>query len=124
MSVLIDSDILIEYLRGNETAIQRLSKLYKSGQVLCFSPVTKAEITAGLRKGEEEITGKLFSLMECLEINDKIGEKAGEYMKIFRPSHNLEIADALIAATAYCNSVTLWSRNKKHYPMTDLAYFQ
>ena len=72
MGILIDTDVLIEYLRGNEAVVRKLTDLYKNGEKLCYSPVTKAEIIAGLRKGEEEITARLFSLMECLKIGKAV----------------------------------------------------
>lgn len=123
MSILIDTDVLIEYLRDNEKIVRKFTEVYKRERKLCFSPITKAEIVAGLRKGEEGITAKLFGLMECLKIDDAIGHKAGEYMKAYRASHSTEIADALIAATARLNDLSLWTLNKKHYPMKDIDFF-
>jgi predicted nucleic acid-binding protein len=61
--------------------------------------------------------------MECLSIDDAVGQKAGEYMKVFKASHGLEMVDALIAASAFRNDVPLWSFNKKHYPMKDIELF-
>jgi len=124
MSMLIDTDVLIEYLRGNPAVVENFTAAYAEGKHLCFSPVTKAEIIAGLRKGEEEITKRLFGLMKCLAINDRIGEKAGHYIKTYQASHNVEIADALIAATAGENSMPLWTLNKRHYPMKDIDLFE
>ncbi len=123
MSILVDTDVLIEYLRNNEKIVKRLQDVYKKEKRLCFSPVTRAEIVAGLRRGEEEIAAKLFGLMECLKIDDQIGHKAGEYMKAYRASHSTEIADALVAATAHLNEVSLWTLNKHHYPMKDIRFF-
>jgi predicted nucleic acid-binding protein len=123
MSILIDTDVLIEYLRADQMIVKRFTEVYKREKKLCFSPITRAEIVAGLRKGEEEITSKLFGLMECLKIDDEIGHKAGVYMKTYRASHSTEIADALIAATAHVNDLPLWTLNKKHYPMKDIDFF-
>lgn len=123
MSILIDTDVLIEYLRDNEKIVRKFTEVYKKEKKLCFSPITRAEIVAGLRKGEEGITTQLFGLMECLKIDEIIGHKAGEYMKAYRASHSTEIADALIAATAHVADVPLWTLNKKHYPMKDIDFF-
>lgn len=123
MSMLIDTDVLIEYLRDNERIVRKFTEAYKKEKKLCFSPITRAEIIAGQRKGEDEITSRLFGLMECLKIDDAIGHKAGEYMKAYRASHSAEIADALIAATAYVMDLPLWTLNKKHYPMKDIGFF-
>jgi len=123
MSILIDTDVLIEYLRDNEKIVKKFNDVYKKEKKLCFTPITRAEIVAELRRGEEGITSKLFGLMECLKIDDAIGHKAGEYMKSFRASHSTEIADALIAATAHLADLPLWTLNKKHYPMKDIEFF-
>ena len=123
MSILIDTDVLIEYLRDNEKIVRKFTEVYKKEKKLCFSPITRAEIVAGLRKGEEGVTAKLFGLMECLKIDDTIGHKAGEYMKAYRASHSTEIADALIAATAHVADIPIWTLNKKHYPMKDIGFF-
>ena len=122
MSIVIDTDVLIEYLRDNEKIVKKFNEVYKKEKKLCFTPITRAEIVAGLRRGEEGITSKLFGLMECLKIDDAIGHKAGEYMKSFRASHSTEIADALIAATAHLADLPLWTLNKKHYPMKDIQF--
>lgn len=124
MSVLIDSDVLIEYLRGNAVIVERIVKEYARGRHFYFSPVTRAEIVAGLRKGEEVAAEKLFGLMICLAIDDETGAIAGEYMKSCCASHCVEIADAFIAATARTNDVPLWTLNKKHYPMKDIEFFK
>lgn len=124
MIVLVDTDVLIEYLRGNEAVVRKLTIAYKKGEKLCYSPVNRAEIIAGLRKGEEEITSKFFSLMECLKIDETTGHTAGEYMKRYRSSHKVEIADALIAATVSNHSISLWTFNKKHYPMKDIKFYE
>jgi hypothetical protein len=123
MSVLIDTDVLIEYLRGNEVIVDRIMKEYEKGRRLHFSPVTRAEVAAGLRRGEESITERLFGLMTCLTITEETGKRAGAYLKSYGPSHAVEIADALIAATAYENDVLLWTMNKKHYPMKELVFY-
>ncbi len=124
MSVLIDSDVMIEYLRGNPMIVERITKEYGKGRHLYFSPVTRAEIVAGLRKGEEAVTEKLFGLMICLAIDDETGAVAGQYMKSCCASHCVEIADAFIAAAARTYDVPLWTLNKKHYPMKDIEFFK
>jgi predicted nucleic acid-binding protein len=123
MSVLVDTDILIEYLRNNHAVVEQFSAAFHRERKLCFSPITRAEIVAGVRKGEEKITARLFGLMECLKIDDATGNKAGEYMRSFRASHSTEIADALIAAAAHQHHLPLWTLNRKHYPMKDIEFF-
>ena len=48
---------------------------------------------------------------------------AGKWLVKYRRSHGIEIADALIAASAVENNAELWTGNRKHYPMKDLSFF-
>jgi predicted nucleic acid-binding protein len=37
---------------------------------------------------------------------------------------HLKIADVLITASATQNQAALWTRNRKHYPMADLSFYE
>jgi predicted nucleic acid-binding protein len=52
-----------------------------------------------------------------------VGRQAGLYLQRYRRSHGVEVADALIAANAVASRAQLWTRNRKHYPMKDVAFF-
>jgi predicted nucleic acid-binding protein len=51
-----------------------------------------------------------------------VGRRAGDYLQRYRKSHNVELADALIAASAVERNAMLWTRNRKHYPMKELVF--
>ncbi len=46
-----------------------------------------------------------------------IAERAGVYLRQFRKSHHLDMADILIAATASHHNLPLATLNLKHFPM-------
>ena len=77
----------------------------------------------GLRPGEQITLTKFFAALRCATFDAEIGRKAGDYLRQFRNSHGVELADALIAATASVSGTALWTRNRKHYPMKDLSFF-
>jgi len=123
-SVLIDSDILIEVSRARDSIIlARWGQLALSKLPLFCSPVTVAELWHGVRPPEHAALTALFSVIECVSIDAAIGRRAGEYLRRFAKSHHIELADALIAATASLHNLKLWTRNRRHYPMTDVAFF-
>ncbi len=124
MKILLDTDVIIECLKGNKEIIAILEGLYEEGCIISFAPISRAEVYAGLRKGEEKETNELLQTIESLPIDDKIGQVAGTYLAKFRKSHSLEIADALIAATAMVNKAHLYTLNQKHYPMEDVKKYQ
>jgi predicted nucleic acid-binding protein len=124
VTVLVDSDILIEVSRGKDAAIvARWTGLSNSDSVVLYSPVSVAELWAGARPNEHEALNHLFRALTCTPIDQETGHRAGLYLHQFRRSHAVEVADALIAASAATNHAALWTRNRKHYPMKDLEFF-
>lgn len=124
MTVLVDSDIVIEVCRGRDIAI--LSKwrdLEKSDSAILYSPVTSTELWAGARLGEHEALMHFFRALLCVPIDYETGRQAGDYLRQYRKSRGLQIGDALIAATAVLNRAELWTRNRKHYPMKELSFY-
>jgi len=119
--ILVDTDVLIEILRGSEWAVACVSELHRTGVQFLFSPVTRAEIVHGMRPGEERQINLLLSAMEPLPITDTAGDRAGGYLRAFHRSHGVQMGDALIAASAVLARAALLTCNRKHYPMPDIA---
>jgi len=117
-NTLVDTDILIHFLRGRREAKNFLSSLLDRSQILCSS-ITVAEIFAGIRPGEEEKTRALIDNLEVLDVTREIAEKAGHYRRTIR-SQAIELDDCLIAATALTHRSVLATGNGKHYPMRDI----
>jgi len=125
MTVLVDSDILIEISRGkNSSIISQWIDLANSGTAVLYSPVSVAELWAGARPNEHAALHNLFGALACCPINQDVGFQAGLYLHKYRASHAVEIADALIAAGAVANHAQLWTRNRKHYPMKEISFFE
>jgi predicted nucleic acid-binding protein len=124
MTVLVDSDILIEVSRGSDTDIvSRWIDLSKSDAAVLYSPVSVAELWAGARPNEYDALNNLFRALTCAPIDEEAGHRAGDYLRRYRRSHGVEVADALIAAGAVANKAELWTRNRKHYPMKEISFF-
>jgi len=116
--VLVDTDILINFLRGRDAAKNFLLSKIEDGPILC-SVITVAEIFAGMRPQEEARTRALLDSLELVDVSRPVAEKAGRY-KNGVTSHYLELDDCLIAATAYIHQAELATGNIKHYPMDDI----
>lgn len=125
MTVLVDSDILIEVSRGRDVSIvSRWTRLSASDTVILFSPITEAELWAGARPAEHDRLEALFAALLCAAADARVGRRAGDYLRRYHKSHGVELGDAIIAATAVATGAALWTRNRKHYPMKDLAFFE
>jgi predicted nucleic acid-binding protein len=124
MSVLLDSDIVIEILRSRDQGIlSQWEALANTGRPILFSPIGAAEVWAGAHPREFQATSLLFSHLVCIPVEYNIGQLAGEFLRQFNKSHNLKIGDALMAASAVQCHAALWTRNRKHYPMTQLTFY-
>ena len=122
--ILVDSDILIDVARGRDAALlARRAQLSGGKAVIACTPVTVAELWHGARPPEFKAPDALFHAMTCVPIDSDIGRRAGDYLRQFAKSHRLELGDALIAATASIHNLTLWTRNRKQYPMKDCSFF-
>ncbi len=117
-STLVDTDILINFLRGKRKAKDFLSMLLEESSIFC-SAITLAEIAAGMRPGEEDRTKAFLGQIEVLDVTRDVAEKAGYYKRGAR-GHNLELDDCLVAATAFVHKAVLATGNRKHYPMKDI----
>lgn len=119
-AILIDSDILIDHLRKEQTALEYIRQKIDAGSPLFISVISRIEILSGARKGEDETIRSLFDILTSVNVDLAIADEAGEYLSKFRKSHALSIGDAVIAATAKEMGMKLITRNIKHYPMKDI----
>jgi hypothetical protein len=110
---LVDTDILIWYLRGNTKAAKYLESLSFS-----ISAVTYKELVQGMRNKEElqilRATLKNWNI-DTVHIDNSISAKAMFYVEEHFLSHNLRLADSLVAATAVSCGMDLATANIKHY---------
>lgn len=121
--VLLDSDVVIEVLRGRRTVIDALSRLEREGVPTFCTAITWAEVHAGLRRGEESVTEAFFEARGEVVLDARTGRRAGEYLLAHAKSHGVELADALIAAAAATAGLSLWTLDRRHYPMRDVRFF-
>lgn len=112
--MIIDTDVLIWHLRGNEKA---KDLIYKS-LPFSISVVTYIELIQGMRDKKE--MNKLIKQLtkwnvEIIQISNDISTRAMIYVEQYRQSGAMELADALIAATCINTSEMLITGNEKHY---------
>ena len=113
-SIAIDTDILIDHLRGLEKAKEYLRNV-ENGKVRgAISVITEAELAAGESMKDTLVqmkVKKLLSILEKVEVTSEIAWKAGELKRDYK----CRLLDALIAATALGLNLKLVTRNTKHY---------
>ena len=112
---LVDTDVLVDFLRGYNKAISFIDKF--SSQII-LSPIVVAELYAGV-KGTIELTvlDNFISHFSVIPITSEIAKAGGLYKRDFGKSHGVGLADAILAATAEIEKAELKTLNVKHYPM-------
>jgi predicted nucleic acid-binding protein len=122
MTALVDTSVLIAYLRGHKPAAELLERERISAP-LHASEMTRLEILAGMRSAERRRTGLLLSTLVWHSGDTHIAEEAGALGRAWLPSHHMiDGADLAIAATVIRGGASLLTRNVKHFPMfADLA---
>jgi hypothetical protein len=79
MTVLVDSDVLIEVSRGvNAEILPKWKDLSESESVILCSPVTVAELWHGARPKEFDLIANLFATLLCVPIDSETGRQAGD----------------------------------------------
>lgn len=116
-AALIDTDILIDAARGNPNAVAFLSEQHRDSGIQ-ISIISAMELIVGSRnKTELDETKRFLQPARILPIDSTISETAYDFMESFTLSHGLMIPDALIAATASENGLTLVTKNTRHFQM-------
>jgi predicted nucleic acid-binding protein len=112
--VIIDTDVLIWYMKGNEKAYEVIER----SNTLFISVVTYMELVQGMRNKTELINLRKALLgwnAQILYITEEISAKAMFYVEQHYLSHSIQLADALIGATAVAYGFPLLTANDKHY---------
>lgn len=110
--MIFDTDVLIWALRGNEKAAQAIDA--DAGRAV--SIVSCMELFQGARDKKELAVIRRFLLdFTTLPLSENIGYRAGIYMEEYSLKAGLQLADALIAATAVEREETLFSGSARHY---------
>jgi len=112
--MLFDTDILIWVLRGSAKA----GRIVDEVRARHISVVTLMELLQGARDKRETRLIKRFVVelgFRTMPLTENIGHRAVVYMEEYGLSSGLRVADALIAATAADNGLTLCTGDRSHY---------
>lgn len=112
---LLDTDVLIDFLRGHTSAQKLFDKLPDD---CALSVVSVAELHAGVREGpERKALDALLATFELIGLTASIATQGGLLRRDWGKAHGSGLNDALIAATALETGRVLITLNAKHFPM-------
>lgn len=111
---LLDSSVAIDYLREVDVALE----VVDASDELLASEITRYEVLAGIKPGEEDLTEDLLALPLWVDVDEAIARRAAALARQYRGSFSgIEDADYLIAATALELGARLLTTNVRHFPM-------
>jgi predicted nucleic acid-binding protein len=113
--ILLDTDILIDFFRGNKKA-EAFINTYNARIIL--SSIVVAELYAGVKgDSEQSAIDEFVSLFRVVPVSADIGKAGGLYKRNYGKSHGVGLADGILAATVETENAELKTLNIKHYPM-------
>lgn len=118
MTVVVDTSVLIQVLRGDERAQSLLESAIGSGERVTASVLSRVEVLAGMRPDEAYATERLFESLDWIDVDTELAQRAGELANSYMRSHpGIDPVDYVIAATTERLGAALWTHNLKHFPM-------
>ncbi len=109
MSLLLDTNILIDVLRGERTALVWLEEQQRPA----ISVLSWIEVLVGCRAGEAAPVEEWLRTFPCLPLDHAIASATVP----LRQEHGIKVPDAIILATARCHGLLLATRNVCDFPL-------
>jgi predicted nucleic acid-binding protein len=120
-TIVIDTDILINHIRGKSKLLSEFLLRQKAREVILVVPsVVIFEFYSGssLDRAEVvEIADLLFSQLKVQDITEEIAKVAAQINRQFKLYQKIETVDILIAAVCLSLSGKLLTRNKRHFKL-------
>jgi len=115
--ILVDTNILIEFLRLKDKSQSRFVQTFQSGKhIPSVSNITISELWAGkstASKTNRQFIEKLLNNVEIFYANLEISKKTGEIIR--ESNYSIAFQDAQIVATTIFYSLPLLTLNKKDF---------
>lgn len=117
---LLDTDVIIWYLRGRQPARRWVDRLTLEGVPACCA-LSLTEIVLGMHRKEAGTTRAFLNALAVIPVDRVVAWRAGELIGDYgRRGVTLDLVDATIAATCLTHRLVLATYNDRHYPMPDL----
>jgi tRNA(fMet)-specific endonuclease VapC len=115
----IDSDVLIDFLRGKRDADDFFTRAIEEDRALAISIISVVELWSGNETSPDKPDWvekvarleRLLSLFVWLDLHKRTAQLAGELRRDYRTP----FADAIVAASALNAGFALVTKNLKHY---------
>lgn len=120
MSLLLDTTVLIDVLRGRPAA-GRVRALAERAEAPWICAVNVEEVVHGVRPGEEPAVREFLAGLRLAPLGRAEGQRAGAWRRRYGArGTTLSQADCLIAAAAVGVGAVVATGNARHFPMPEV----
>ena len=117
--VCLDSDILIDFMRKETYAIDKINELQHDQRVLRTTSINTFELFRGFissKKYSVDLFYQFIQNMNVLNFDLESSQKAAEIFELLKKKGEMiDLADIMIAAIAITHHETFLTRNAKHF---------
>jgi predicted nucleic acid-binding protein len=122
--LVLDTCIVIDLLKKVPHVVDTFLALTQAGTRFLVCPVVVAEVYAGAFEREHKVVEALFDLCQRVDLSVDTGRLAGLYAHQYAKAYQgIALEDFMLAATARTHRCSLWTHNRKHFPMADIELF-
>ena len=119
LNIVLDTNIIIDHLRGVEEATHEIKKRLSEGIVI-ISVITFGEVLVGCSGDDDEkVILKLLSRFQISEVSEQVMEQA----IMIRREKKIKMPDAIIWATAKVAGCGILTRNTKDFNPSESDVF-
>ena len=120
---MCDTNIFIHWFNNDKQTIEKLEQIGLDR--IAVSVVTVMELIEGVDNKEQlQQLKKKIKHYTIVDFSKEVSELALQLVESYKLSHNIQIPDAIIAATAVINKIPLFTYNTKDFkyiPKIELA---
>jgi tRNA(fMet)-specific endonuclease VapC len=119
--VVIDTDILVDFLRGNQEAVSLINRLEDNSFLLATTAINDFELYYGAHKSKEpekamQLTRELVSRLVVLPLTSRSAQRAGHvYADLEKHGQPIGLRDTLIGAIAQTRGFSVATKNLSHF---------
>lgn len=116
MSIVADTDVLIDFLAGHEPAASRIALELEHGS-LATTAVNRFELLAGARSARQQVTiRKLLDALATLPLDVASADRAADIRReLETQGAPIGMGDSLIAGIVIARGGILLTRNVEHF---------
>ena len=116
MSIIADTDVLIDFLNGREPSASRIALELEHG-TLSTTATTRFELLAGANSARpQKLVRALLDAVPALPLDAEAADRAAEVRRALEKQGTpIGMGDSLIAGIVLANQGVLLTRNTKHF---------